>query len=47
MEADAAADTGTVMRPDILKRYVREAGFASVEILAIEHDFWRFYRLAP
>jgi len=23
----------------------REAGFSGVEILPIEHDFWRFYRL--
>ena len=25
--------------------YAREAGFERVEILPIEHDFWRFYRL--
>jgi 2-polyprenyl-3-methyl-5-hydroxy-6-metoxy-1,4-benzoquinol methylase len=40
-----ALGTGTVMRPETLRRYAREAGFSGVEILPIEHDFWRFYRL--
>jgi hypothetical protein len=40
-----ARGTGTVVRPSTLRRYAREAGFASVEILPIEHDLWRFYRL--
>jgi 2-polyprenyl-3-methyl-5-hydroxy-6-metoxy-1,4-benzoquinol methylase len=40
-----ALGTGTVMRPDTLRRYARDAGFSGVEILPIEHDFWRFYRL--
>jgi SAM-dependent methyltransferase len=39
--------TGTVMRPDTLRRYASEAGFGSVEILPIENDFFRFYRLRP
>jgi 2-polyprenyl-3-methyl-5-hydroxy-6-metoxy-1,4-benzoquinol methylase len=39
--------TGTVMRPATLERYAREAGFAGVEVLPIEHDFFRFYRLVP
>jgi SAM-dependent methyltransferase len=42
-----ALGTGTVMRPDILRGYARLAGFSGVEILPIEHDFWRFYRLRP
>jgi hypothetical protein len=29
-----------------MRRYAREAGFADAEILPIENDFWRFYRLA-
>ncbi len=37
--------TGTVMRPETLRRYAVEAGFDSVEILPIENDFFRFYRL--
>jgi len=40
-----SAGTGTVMRPSRLREYAREAGFADVEILPIENDFWRFYRL--
>ena len=27
--------------------YAEQAGFAQVEVLPIEHDFWRFYRLLP
>jgi hypothetical protein len=41
---DSAA-TGTVMRPDVLRRYAEDAGFRRVETLPIENDFWRFYRL--
>ncbi len=41
---DSAA-TGTVMRPETLEAYAREAGFEAVEILPIENDLWRFYRL--
>ncbi len=37
--------TGTVMRPSTLRGYAREAGFAEVEVLPIENDFFRFYRL--
>ena len=37
--------TGTAMRPATFERYAKDAGFASVEILPIETDFWRFYRL--
>lgn len=40
-----SAATGTVMRPDTLDRYAREAGFAGIEILPVEHDLLRFYRL--
>jgi SAM-dependent methyltransferase len=40
-----ALGTGTVMRPEILRGYARQAGFSGVEILPIKHDFWRFYRL--
>jgi 2-polyprenyl-3-methyl-5-hydroxy-6-metoxy-1,4-benzoquinol methylase len=40
-----ALGTGTVMRPETLRRYASDAGFSGVEILPIEHDFWRFYRL--
>ena len=47
MIEDGAAGTGTVMRPDTLHGYAKEAGFGSFEILPIDHDFFRFYRLGP
>ena len=39
------AGTGTVMRPSTLREYARKAGFAEVEVLPVENDLWRFYRL--
>lgn len=45
MAHEPSAGTGTVMRPDTLRGYAREAGFADLEILDIENDFFRFYRL--
>lgn len=41
-----SAGTGTVMRPATLRRYATEAGFSEVEVLPIENEMWRFYRLA-
>jgi 2-polyprenyl-3-methyl-5-hydroxy-6-metoxy-1,4-benzoquinol methylase len=43
--AEGSAATGTVMRPATLRAYGEAAGFTSIEILPIEHDFFRFYRL--
>jgi 2-polyprenyl-3-methyl-5-hydroxy-6-metoxy-1,4-benzoquinol methylase len=40
-----SAATGTVMRRETFERYAREAGFDRVDVLPIEHDFLRFYRL--
>lgn len=37
--------TGTVMRPSTLDSYARRAGFAGLEIVPIENDFFRLYRL--
>lgn len=45
-ESDEAS-TGTVMRPETLRRYATDAGFSTVEIAPVEHDFWRFYLLRP
>jgi SAM-dependent methyltransferase len=47
MAGDNPAGTGTVIRPQIVRRYATEAGFASCEILPIEDKFWRFYLLTP
>jgi 2-polyprenyl-3-methyl-5-hydroxy-6-metoxy-1,4-benzoquinol methylase len=46
MADQPSAATGTVIRPDTVRRYAREAGYRSVEVLPIEHLFFRFYRLA-
>ena len=40
-----SVETGTVMRPATMARYAAEAGFGRTEILPIEHDAFRFYRL--
>jgi SAM-dependent methyltransferase len=37
--------TGTVMRQSTMKGYAAAAGCQNVEVLPIEHDFFRFYRL--
>jgi SAM-dependent methyltransferase len=42
-----SAGTGTVIRPETVRAYAAEAGFDNVEVLPIENDFWRFYRLVP
>jgi SAM-dependent methyltransferase len=39
------AGTGAVMRSDTVRSYAAEAGFARVDVLPIDNDFWRFYRL--
>jgi hypothetical protein len=38
--------TGAAMRPELLRRYAREAGFRDIEVLPIANDFWRFYLLS-
>jgi 2-polyprenyl-3-methyl-5-hydroxy-6-metoxy-1,4-benzoquinol methylase len=43
---DGGTGTGTVMRPDTLRRYAEAAGLGRVDIVPIEHDSWRFYRLS-
>jgi hypothetical protein len=42
-----SAGTGTAIRPQTVRAYAAEAGFGRVDVLPIEHDFWRFYRLLP
>jgi 2-polyprenyl-3-methyl-5-hydroxy-6-metoxy-1,4-benzoquinol methylase len=46
MVGDDPAGTGTVMRESTVRGYARQAGFAGFEVLPIENDFWRFYRLS-
>ncbi len=45
MAHPGSAGTGTVMRPDTLRRYARDAGFDDLDVLPIEDTFFRFYRL--
>jgi hypothetical protein len=40
-----SAATGTVMRSATLRHYAESAGFRTVDILPVAHDFFRFYRL--
>jgi 2-polyprenyl-3-methyl-5-hydroxy-6-metoxy-1,4-benzoquinol methylase len=47
MVGEGAAGTGTVMRADTVRRYADEAGFRGFEVLPIENEFYRFYRLTP
>jgi 2-polyprenyl-3-methyl-5-hydroxy-6-metoxy-1,4-benzoquinol methylase len=47
MVGDDPAGTGTVMRADTVRRYAADAGFTGFEILPIDNDFYRFYRLVP
>jgi SAM-dependent methyltransferase len=37
--------TGTVMRPATLLDYARRAGYADLEVLPIDNEMFRFYRL--
>jgi SAM-dependent methyltransferase len=46
MIGDDPAGTGTVMRESTVRHYAGEAGFTGFEVLPIENDFWRFYRLS-
>jgi SAM-dependent methyltransferase len=46
IDADSTG-TGAVIRADTVRRYAGEAGFSRIDVLPIEHDFWRFYRLMP
>lgn len=47
MSHPGSVGTGTVMRPETLRGYARAAGFRDLEVLAIDNDLFRFYRLMP
>ncbi len=46
MSASPSAGTGTVMRSSTMTEYATAAGFAVVEIVDLDHDQFRLYRLA-
>ncbi len=43
---DGGAGTGTVIRPDTVRRYATEAGFTTVETLDVDHPQFVLYRLS-
>jgi 2-polyprenyl-3-methyl-5-hydroxy-6-metoxy-1,4-benzoquinol methylase len=47
MTEPGSAATGTLMRPETVRRYAREAGFAAVEVLPVESVAFRLYLLRP
>jgi 2-polyprenyl-3-methyl-5-hydroxy-6-metoxy-1,4-benzoquinol methylase len=47
MIGEDATGTGTLMRPDTVRRYATDAGFAACKVLSIDDRFWRFYLLTP
>ncbi len=47
MTEPGSAATGTVMRPDTLRRYAHDAGFSEVEVLPVESAAFRLYLLRP
>jgi 2-polyprenyl-3-methyl-5-hydroxy-6-metoxy-1,4-benzoquinol methylase len=44
---EPTAATGTVMRADAVRDFAVAAGFADVEVLPVENDLFRLYRLHP
>ena len=47
MDDPGTAATGAVMRADTLRRYARQAGFRTVDVLPLTTETLRFYRLTP
>jgi SAM-dependent methyltransferase len=45
MAEQPSAGTGTMMRPDILRGYARDAGFQDIEVLSIDDEWTAAYRL--
>ena len=45
LSSSPSVGTGTVMRPSTLRKYATDAGFRDLEVLPLEHDLFRFYRL--
>jgi hypothetical protein len=47
MTEPGSAATGTLMRPDTLRRYAHDAGFTEVEVLPVDSVAFRLYVLRP
>ena len=46
MSGNSTGATGTVFRRSTMEEYARAAGFSNIDVLPVEHDMWRFYRLS-
>jgi len=42
-----SAALGTVLRADTVRELAAGAGYAGVDVLGVENDFFRLYRLDP
>lgn len=47
MVTQPSAATGTVLRSGLLREYAARAGFSTVNVLDVDNDLFRFYRLLP
>jgi len=45
LSTPGSVGTGTVMRAPVLRGYAQAAGFSDIEVLDVDNDFFRFYRL--
>lgn len=45
--AEPSAALGTVLRTSTMERLADDAGFSRLDVLPIDNDFFRFYRLIP
>jgi hypothetical protein len=45
MSVSPSAETGTVMRSDTLREYATAAGFTTIDVIDLDHDQFRMYRL--
>jgi hypothetical protein len=43
---DGGVGTGTVIRPDTVRRYAADAGFSTVDVLDVDHPQFLLYQLA-
>jgi 2-polyprenyl-3-methyl-5-hydroxy-6-metoxy-1,4-benzoquinol methylase len=47
MAEQPSAAVGTVIRESTMRQLAADAGFSSVDVLDVPHDFLRFYRMTP
>jgi 2-polyprenyl-3-methyl-5-hydroxy-6-metoxy-1,4-benzoquinol methylase len=45
MSHQPSAATGTVIRPETMRGYAREAGFADARSVSIDNDLWQLYQM--